>query len=251
MALLRACPEQLENAAPAGRAQGSGSKLLARAELGYACCSIELGLLVSASMPNPVTPAASQSAYQPVCSRFESDLASFPSTNKHSSARVSDSVVRYIEKSLILPRKTAILSLPSSSLPYERRASRAQHSALLRRLGAQALFKPNNELTAAGMGCCLGPPRVLESRFGRSFRHSRRRRDLNQVLRAVTPFEIKSSGNVSVSGRSKPASHGRLKTGHFEEWNIRHLDFPAHPAGEVWHGESTHDGPHQIDLHPA
>ena len=55
--------------------------------------------------------------------------------------------------------------------------------------------------------------------------------------------------NSGVSGRSKPASEGRLKTSHFEETQIRRLGFGANPLPqEPSHGESAQDG-HQRD-HP-
>jgi hypothetical protein len=53
---------------------------------------------------------------------------------------------------------------------------------------------------------------------------------------------------VDVKGRSKPASAGRLKTSHFEETTVRHLDFCPVPAlEESLHGESTQDGAHRHD----
>ncbi len=52
---------------------------------------------------------------------------------------------------------------------------------------------------------------------------------------------------LDVSGRSKPASEGRLKTSHFEETQIRRLGFRASPLPqEPSHGESAQDG-HQRD----
>jgi predicted RNase H-like nuclease len=58
--------------------------------------------------------------------------------------------------------------------------------------------------------------------------------------------------DFSVSGRSKPASAGRLKTSHFEETPIRRLGSRAIPLPqELSHGESAQDGHQRVHSYTA
>ncbi len=55
-----------------------------------------------------------------------------------------------------------------------------------------------------------------------------------------------------VSGRPKPASNGRLKTGHLEETTIRQIPWTVYPAfGENRQGASPHYGSHRHHSHLA
>jgi hypothetical protein len=61
-----------------------------------------------------------------------------------------------------------------------------------------------------------------------------------------------TKSNLGVSGRLKPASHGRLKTGHFEEESI-HLvaSYTAPALWETYHGESSQNGTRRNDFYAA
>src|SRR5512135_2331770 len=64
-----------------------------------------------------------------------------------------------------------------------------------------------------------------------------------EALRVSRPEAVVLAVNKCVSGRSKPASTGRLKTSHFEETQTRRLGAGASPLPpEPSHGEAAQDG---------
>jgi hypothetical protein len=78
--------------------------------------------------------------------------------------------------------------------------------------------------------------------------HKNLRADPKLFLQTIKPYRE----GLVVSGRSKPATSGRLKTSHFEEVRIRLVAWTTAPAlWEANHGEPAQNGIDRNDFHPS